>query len=412
MTRDSRQPGTRRPDTRRPDERPSTLTARSRLTLALLAAATLVVMTTETLPVGLLAQMAAGLRVSEGRLGLLVTAYGAVVVVAAVPLSILIARFPPRRSMLVVLGVFVVSIAVTAASGTLGTALVARLVGGAAHAVFYSCSFTMATSVVPERMRGRAVAIGGSGNALALALGVPAATAVGAWLGWRVPFAGAAGILVVIVAALMPAYRPVPESAAPPISSWRPLVRGIRSRPLARVAITIVIVMGAHFLTYTYISPILTDAGVPTGLVSVVLVAYGIAGVIGLVVAGRVADTHPALMLKATVALTLVSLALLWLLRASAPGAFAATAVWGIAFGAAPVLWQLMAVHAAPGAASIGPAVVNSAFNVGISLGALGGGALLAVVTPGDLALPSLGLVAVALVLVARRRWLPQDPGR
>lgn len=396
----------------RSDEATAILTARSRLTLGLLAAATLVVMTTETLPVGLLAQMADGLKVGEGRLGLLVTVYGAVVVVGAVPLSILIARFPPRRSMLVVLAVFVVSIAVTAASGSLGTALVARLVGGAAHAVFYSCSFTMATSVVPERMRGRAVAIVGSGNALALALGVPAATAVGVWLGWRVPFAGAAGILVVVIAALTLAYRPVPASAAPLASSWRPLVRGIRSWPLARVGLTIVIVMGAHFLTYTYISPILTGAGVPSGLVSVALVAYGIAGVIGLVVAGRYSDTHPGQLLKATVALTLVALALIWLLRSSAPGAFAATAVWGLAFGAAPVLWQLMAVHAAPAAASIGPAVVNSAFNVGISLGALGGGALLAFAPPADLALPSLGLVAVALVLVTRRRWLPQDPGR
>jgi predicted MFS family arabinose efflux permease len=73
------------------------------------------------------------------------------------------------------------------------------------------------------------------------------------------------------------------------------------------------------------------------------------------------------------------------------------------------VLWQLMAVQAAPSAASIGPAVVNSAFNVGISLGALGGGTLLAVVPAADLALPSLVLVTVALVLVTRPRWLPQD---
>jgi MFS transporter, DHA1 family, inner membrane transport protein len=308
-----------------------------------------------------------------------------------------------------VLAIFIVSIAATAASGTLGTALSARLVGGAAHAVFYSCSFTMATAVVPERMRGRAIAIVGSGNALALALGVPAATAVGVWLGWRVPFAGAAGILVMIVAALALAYRPVPASAAPCSSTWRPLVKGIRSWPLARVALTIVIVMSAHFLTYTYISPILTGAGVPPGLVSVALIAYGIAGVIGLVVAGHYSDTYPGLMLKVTVALTLVALGLLWLTRSSAPGAFVATAVWGVAFGAAPVLWQLMAVKAAPAAASLGPAVVNSAFNVGISLGALSGGTLLAVAPPADLALPSLALLAVTLVLVTRRRWLPQD---
>jgi predicted MFS family arabinose efflux permease len=384
-------------------------TARARLTLVLLMAATLTVMTTETLPVGLLSQMAEGLGVSEGRLGLVVTVYGAVVVVGAVPLSILIARVPPRRAMLVVLALFIVSIGATAASRDLSVALGARVVGGIAHAVFYSCSFTMATSVVAADWKGRAIALVGSGNALALALGVPAATALGAWLGWRVPFWGAAVLLLALLAGLAASYRPLSNPAPEMAPSPRALVDGIRSWPLARVAITIVLVMGAHFLTYTYISPILTGAGVPVAFVSVALAAYGFTGVLGLIVAGRLSDSRPRLLLVVTVALTLVALGLLFVGRASTPVALAALLLWGAAFGAAPVLWQLMAVRAAPAAASIGPAVVNSAFNVGISIGAFGGGSLLAVVAPGVLTVPSAALVAVALLLMVRRRWIPRD---
>jgi predicted MFS family arabinose efflux permease len=383
--------------------------ARSLLTLGLLGAATLTVMTTETLPVGLLAQMSEGFGVQQGQLGLLVTAYGAVVVVGAVPLSIAMSRVPARAAMLTVLGLLVASIGMTAASTSLNIALVARIIGGAAHAVFYSCSFTVATSVVDEHWRGRAVALVGAGNALALALGVPAATALGAWLGWPVPFWVAVVVLVAVMITLGVTYRPLPEATGQLHSTTRSLIAAIRNWSLARVTITIVLVMGAHFTTYTYIAPILDAAGVPTTLTSVALVAFGIAGVAALVMAGRYSDSRPRLLLRLTVAVTLVAVGLLWLFRDSAGGVIAALTLWGLAFGAAPVLWQLMAVRAAPAAASIGPAVVNSAFNVGISLGALGGRSLLAVLHPADLALPSVALLVIALALVMAPRWLPTD---
>jgi predicted MFS family arabinose efflux permease len=382
---------------------------RAGVTLILLAIATLLVMTTETLPVGLLTPMAKGLGVGSSEIGLLVTVYGAVVVVGAIPLSIWMTRLDPRLSMVVVLLMFVVSIAVTASSSDLRTAVVARLLGGAAHAVFYSCSFTLATSVVRESWQGRAVATVGAGNALALALGVPTATALGTWLGWRVPFWAAAAALVTILIGLAISYRPLHQTQLPAAPSAKSLLTSIKSWPLVRVVVTIVLVMGAHFLTYTYISPILADAGLPEGFISLALVAYGVFGVVGLVVAGRYADTYPARLLKVSVALTLVGLTVLWMFRESIAGVIVALVLWGSAFGAAPVLWQLMAVRAAPAAASIGPAAVNSAFNVGISTGALSGGVLLAMIPPAGLALPSILLVAAALALVLSRQWLPRD---
>ena len=52
--------------------------------------------TAEALPVGLLLPMAADLAVSPSRVGMLVTAYGAVVMVASVPLTALV-RSVSRR---------------------------------------------------------------------------------------------------------------------------------------------------------------------------------------------------------------------------------------------------------------------------------------------------------------------------
>ncbi|MDR7276558.1 MFS transporter [Catenuloplanes atrovinosus] len=370
--------------------------------LTLLAVATLLVMTTETLPIGLLPQVARGLGVAEDRVGLLVTGYGAVVVVAAVPLSAVIARFPIRLATLGVLAVLVVSIGVTAASPGLPTAFAARLLGGAAHAVFYSCTFVMATSAVPERLHARAVAVVGAGNAVALALGVPAATAVGASAGWRTPFWIAAVALTATAVAIGVVYRPVAASEARPTAAGH-LLRAAVAPPLLRVAATIVLVMTAHFVTYTYVAPLLTGSGIAERAVSLVLLGYGVAGVAGLVVAGRFAQSRLSPLLVASVAITFAALTLLWLLRGSAAGTVAAIILWGTAFGAAPTLWQLTAVRAAPRAASIGPAVVNSAFNVGISAGAWAGGLVLTDLGTGALPLLSMAVLAAAGILLLRR---------
>jgi MFS transporter, DHA1 family, inner membrane transport protein len=52
--------------------------------------------TTESLPIGLLLPMSKSLHAQEPAIGLLVTAYGAVVVVASVPLTLLTQRLPRR----------------------------------------------------------------------------------------------------------------------------------------------------------------------------------------------------------------------------------------------------------------------------------------------------------------------------
>jgi len=84
-------------------------------------------------------------------------------------------------------------------------------------------------------------------------------------------------------------------------------------------------------------------------------------------------------------------------------------AAWGVAFGAAPALWQLVALHAAPHEPGAGPAVVNASFNVGIALGAWGGGAVIEQRGPGTLVLGSALIAAVALGVVLLPRWFPRD---
>jgi DHA1 family inner membrane transport protein len=391
--------------------------------LALLAAATFAAVTTEMLPVGLLPSISQGLGVSESQVGLLVSGYAAVVAVGSIPMAALLERLPRRPVLAVLLASYAVSNAVFAASGSYGLALAARLVAGLAHAAFFGVVVSAAVALVPRPRAGRAVAVVMSGTTVALAVGVPAGTALGTALGWRWVFAGSAVLLLLLAAA---AARFLPDT--PPAPAERQTVfAALGQRRLLLIAAVIALLMLGHFTAYTYISPLLLHAGVVRDAVSVVLLGYGAAGLVGLALAGREADRHPRSALGLTIGLMAACLGGLGLFHATAP-TVVIVVIWGAAYGAIPTLSQSAALAAVPAAPAAGPAVVNAMFNVGISGGALIGARELAAGPAPTLALTGAVLVTAALVLhawpaglerrrsgqrgpVRRRRWAGTSDG-
>ena len=106
--------------------------------LAVLSLAAFAYVTTESLPIGLLLPMSKGLRAQEPAIGLLVTAYGAVVVVASVPLTLLTQRLPRRLVLCCVLAAFVVASLSSAAAPSYEALLGARLVTALSQALFWA----------------------------------------------------------------------------------------------------------------------------------------------------------------------------------------------------------------------------------------------------------------------------------
>jgi DHA1 family inner membrane transport protein len=294
----------------------------------------------------------------------------------------------------VLLVTYAVSNAVFAVSNSYGLALAARLVAGLAHAAFFAVVVSAAVALVPRARAGRAVAVVMAGPTVALAVGVPAGTALGTVLGWRWVFAGAA-VLLLLAAAV--AARLLPDT--PPPAPGRVTVLAALRRPrLLLIAAVIALLMIGHFTAYTYISPLLMYAGVSRVAVSAVLLGYGTAGILGLILAGSVADRHPRGGLSVTIALMSACLTALWLTRATLLTVIIVV-VWGMAYGAVPTLTQSSALAAVPDAPDAGPAVVNAMSNVGISGGAFIGARELAAGSVPTLALTGAVLAAVALVL-------------
>ncbi|MGC5031067.1 MFS transporter [Micromonospora sp. DT229] len=338
-----------------------------------LSGGTFLYTTAEALPIGLLLPMAVDLAVTPSQVGLLVTVYGAVVMVASVPLTALVRTIPRRRLLSALLAGFVLSTAITVVADDLPLLLAARMATAATHALFWAVVVPAAAELFPPRLRGRVVAVVFAGGTVALALGVPAGTWLGERAGWRVSFLAVAAlgaIVLATVASLLPSTRPDQGHAA----------RG--TTPDARrfwllVTVAVLATTGA-IAGYTYVAIFVTEvAGFAATSVGAILLVRGIASVLGILTVAAVVDRSPWTVLTATVALQSGALLGLYTFGHRPAVAVGLIAVAGLAFAAITAALGGLVLQVAPGRSDLAAATVSAAVNVGITAGALIGGLLL-----------------------------------
>lgn len=378
--------------------------------LLLLSAGIVVAVTSEFLPIGLLPQLRDELGVSEAQVGLLVTVFAASVVVATAPLTHLTRRVPRKTLLLVLLGVFALANLVAALAPGYPVLVVARVVGGAAHGVFWAVVTPYAARLVPPARLARAVAVVAAGATVATVAGVPLGTLLGAAVGWRASFAVIAGLVVVIalaiVAVLPPVAHGVADAADAPADS-RPR-RDPTLAPVLVLCATVVLVTLGHAAFYTYIAAWVIDvAGFAAAAVAPVLLAFGAAGAAGVALAGVLGDRYPRALLPimlAGVIAAVVGLALIGAAPAASADPVAVVVLivaWSAFLGGVPVIFQARLLQlASPALRDIGAAWITVAFNVGIGGGALLGGVVLDAWSIAGLPLVAAALVGAGLLLV------------
>ena len=158
--------------------------------LIVMACTTFIGIVTETMPAGLLPQIAGGLRVSDGAAGQLVSAYAVGAVLGAIP-AVMPTRGARRKPLLCagLLG-FLLANTATALAPDLLVALLVRFVAGAFSGLLWGMLGGYAMRITAPERAGRALAIAMAGIPIALAAGTPLGTWLGSTVGWRWAFAG------------------------------------------------------------------------------------------------------------------------------------------------------------------------------------------------------------------------------
>ncbi len=348
--------------------------------VAALAAATFTVVTSEMLPVGLLTPIGRELRVSDGTAGLTLTVTGLVAAVAAPVLTLLVGRRDRRAVLAALMATLTAANLLAAYAPNIVVLLVARVLVGLGMGGVWAIAAGLAVRLVPAHRVAAATSLIFSGVAAASVLGVPAGTSLGELGGWRAAFVGMAAVCAVVALALVVLLPPLPETAAVRLAGVFGLLRGA---PVRTGLMLVTLLVTGHFAAYTYVRPVLEDvAGVQPGLISTLLLAFGLAGLAGNFAAGAGAARSPRATLMVICGVLAGAVLLVPLLGRGAgvagPAALMAVggllAVWGLSYGGVSVSTQTWLMAAAPGAREAASALFVAVFNGAIALGAFLGG--------------------------------------
>jgi predicted MFS family arabinose efflux permease len=370
-------------------------TARSAwLAVGSIAVGTFAMVTTEFLPIGLLTDIGAGLRVSDGTAGLMVTMPGVLAAFAGPALIVASGRLDRRTVMVTLTAMLVASNLLAAFAPNFGTMLAARLLLGLCIGGFWTFAPGAATQLVPSGSQARAMSLVLAGVSAATVLGVPAGALVGTLAGWRAAFGltGAVAALVLAIQVwLLPAMPPARAIRA------RDLLTPLTRRMAQVGLLAVLFLVAGHFAAYTYLKPLLQQVfGLDANGVTTLLLAYGAVGFLGTFVGGSLVARS----VRAAALLAAVLLAAALLLSTLVGSGFLAGAAvvltWGVAFGMIPVALTGWMMEAVPDAPEAGQALLVSGFQVAIASGALLGG----LVVDGQ-GISSAMLLSGALVLVA-----------
>ncbi|MGK0525140.1 MAG: DHA1 family inner membrane transport protein [Pseudomonadales bacterium] len=334
--------------------------------------------TTEFVIVGLVPTIAQDLGVTLPSAGLLVSLYALGVAVGAPVLTALTGRWNRKWVLLSLMSLFIIGNVLAWMAPNYASLMTARILTGLAHGVFFSIGSTIATSLVSKDKEASAIAIMFTGLTVALVTGVPLGTFIGQTFGWRATFltVAALGTIALIGSALL-----VPKNLkkSEPATLRQQLEVITHPRLLLVYAMTAV-GYGGTFTAFTYLTPILEDvSGFAPGMVSLLLLVYGISVATGNIWGGKLADR-----LGPTSALYIIFAglaAILFVLTFTAYNPIAAVItllVWGaFAFGNVPGL-QVYVVQLAerytPHSVDVASGLNIAAFNIGIAGGAWLGG--------------------------------------
>ncbi|WP_176060349.1 MFS transporter [Paraburkholderia sp. BCC1876] len=334
--------------------------------------------TTEFVIVGLLPTIAGDLGVTLPSAGLLVSFYALGVAIGAPVLTAATGRMERKTLLVSLMTLFTAANLLAWWAPGYDTLVLARILSGFAHGVFFSVGSIIATSVVPKEKSGRAIATMFSGLTVAFVTGVPLGTFVGQHFGWRVTFLVVSLFgLVAMASALM--FVPRNIEHVPPASIRKQAELFLQPRLLLVFAMTIV-GYGGSLIAFTYLAPILEQtAGFSPSVVGIVLLLYGGSVAAGNMFGGKLADTHgPVTALKLIFAVLAVVLLLLGFVATSKVLVIAVVLAWGgVAFGNVPALQVYVVKQAeryAPHSVNVASGMNIAAFNLGVAGGAWTGG--------------------------------------
>lgn len=350
------------------------------LPVLILIASSFMLGMSEFIMVGILPDIAVGLKVSEVTVGNLVSLF-AFVYAPVTPLgSALSARFPRFATHLTLIGIFLAGNILCAFAPNYAVLVVARIMIALVSGTLVAVAMTYAPDVTTDRFRTKFIAWVFSGFSIASVVGVPVGTWVANTFGWRWAFHMINVLTIMLIVGMVVA---LPRNSHIVKIGFLPQFRLFFDRRIQLGVLDVVCGAAASYVFYTYLTPIMRDeVHVPEQYLSVGLVIFGAACLWSNLYGGKLADrgrgveplthirpiycAHAVLMASLVVAhwvpvygaLLLVVLGMFMYLQNSA----------------SQVLYMDVASQSHPGSLNLAASLNSMSFNIGIAIGSAVGG--------------------------------------
>lgn len=350
------------------------------LPVLILIASSFMLGMSEFIMVGILPDIAVGLKVSEVTVGNLVSLF-AFVYAPVTPLgSALSARFPRFATHMTLIGVFLAGNLLCAFAPNYAVLMAGRILIALVSGTLVAIAMTYAPDVTTDTFRTKFIACVFSGFSIASVVGVPVGTWVANAFGWRWAFHLVNALTVVLIIGMVAV---LPRNSHAAKIGFLPQFRLFFDRRIQLGVLTVVFGAAASYVFYTYLTPIMRDeVHVPEQYLSVGLVIFGAACLWSNLYGGKLADrgrgveplthirpiycAHAVLMASLVVAhwvpvygaLLLVVLGMFMYLQNSA----------------SQVLYMDVASQSHPGSLNLAASLNSMSFNIGIALGSAVGG--------------------------------------
>jgi DHA1 family inner membrane transport protein len=371
------------------------------LLVFILTAGVFGIINTEMGVIGILPLIAEHFHVTVPEAGWTVSIFALVVAISAPIMPLLFSGINRKKVMLLALGVFTLSNIISMLTSNFTLLLIARALPAFLHPVYVSMAFTVAAASVSKEKAPKAVAKVFIGVSAGMVLGVPVTSYIASEVSFTMGmmFFTMVNALVFVATLLFVPSMPVKEKL-----SYGAQLNVLKKKIIWYSIMAVTLINGALFGFFSYMSDYLrTVTEVSYSVISILLMIYGLANIIGNVIAGKQLATNPIRSMIFIPFALFTFYICIFILGEWLAAMTVIILILGILAGYGQNTMQYMITEAAPEAPDFANGLFLLSANLGTTVGAAACGAFITFFDTRYSVIGSLLFLAVSIVFVVLR---------
>lgn len=371
------------------------------LLVFILTAGVFGIINTEMGVIGILPLIAEHFHVTVPEAGWTVSIFALVVAISAPIMPLLFSGINRKKVMLLALGVFTLSNIISMLTSNFTLLLITRALPAFLHPVYVSMAFTVAAASVSKEKAPKAVAKVFIGVSAGMVLGVPVTSYIASEVSFTMGmmFFTVVNALVFVATLLFVPSMPVKEKL-----SYGAQLNVLKKKIIWYSIMAVTSINGALFGFFSYMSDYLrTVTEVSYSVISILLLIYGLANIIGNVIAGKQLATNPIRSMIFIPFALFTFYICIFILGEWLAAMTVIILILGILAGYGQNTMQYMITEAAPEAPDFANGLFLLSANLGTTVGAAACGAFITFFDTRYSVIGSLLFLAVSIVFVVLR---------